>query len=243
MTLPTPKTLEEALLVIAQLVQYINELEARLSKNSHNSSKPPSSDGLSKPPRTQSLREPSSRPPGGQTGHPGKHLSLVDNPDEVIRHSVSHCQHCGRSLKDVAGEMERRQVRDIPPFNVRITEHQIEVKGCPDCNHQSRAALPAGVSGVTSYGPRLQSLALYFMHYQFIPYERCREMFLDLFSMPLSVGTLWEINQRADKNVAPTYQKICQQISQAEVAHFDETGINVGKKLHWLHVVSTKQLT
>lgn len=244
MTFPEkPKTLEEAWAIIVALVQQINELEARLNKDSHNSSKPPSSDGLNKPLRTQSLRETSSRPPGGQTGHPGKHLALVNTPNQVVRHFVSRCRCCHQSLKNISGAMERRQVFDLPPFTVWITEHQAEVKQCPHCGQENRATFPAGVSGVTSYGPRLQSIALYLMHQQFIPYERCREMFRDLFSLPLSAGTLWEINQRVDKKLVGICEEIKNRISQAKLAHFDETGMSVNGKLHWLHTASTSQLT
>lgn len=243
MTLPKPKTFEEALQVIASLVQYINELEARLDKNSRNSSKPPSSDGLAKPPRTQSLREPSSRNPGAQPGHPGEHLALTDNPNEIIRHPTTHCQYCHHSLEDVAGAVERRQVFELPPIKVRITEHQAEVKHCPYCGQENRAKFPAGVLGVTSYGPRLQAIALYLLHQQFIPYERCREMFQDLFALPLSAGTLWQITRRADKKLADVQQEIKDGISQAGLAHFDETGMRVEGKLHWLHTASTQHLT
>ncbi|MFH1541568.1 MAG: IS66 family transposase [bacterium] len=243
MTSPRPKTLEEAWQVIDKLVQHINDLESKLNKNSRNSSKPPSSDGLAKPPRTQSLREPSSRNPGAQPGHPGKHLALVDKPDEIIHHPTTHCQHCHRSLKKIAGKIERRQVFDIPPFDIWITEYQAEVKECPNCGKESRAKFPKEVLGVTSYGPRLQSIALYLMNQQFIPYERCREMFQDLFSLPLSGGTLWQIARRTDKKLTGVYQEIKDQISQAELAHFDETGMRVNGKGHWLHTASTEFFT
>src|SRR3989339_797344 len=216
MTSPRPKTLEEAWIVIDKLVERINELEAWLNKNSRNSSKPPSSDGLAKPPRTQSLREPSDRNPGAQPGHPGKHLALVDNPDEIIRRSVDHCQHCHQSLKDILGKIERRQVFDIPPLDISITEYQSEVKECPHCGKETRAKFPKGLLGVTSYGQRLQSIALYLMNQQFIPYERCREVFQDLFSLPLSAGTLWQVTCRTDKNLAGGDQEIKEQISQQE---------------------------
>ncbi|MFH1362460.1 MAG: DUF6444 domain-containing protein, partial [bacterium] len=104
----------------------INELEARLNKNSRNSSKPPGSDGLAKPPRTQSLREPSSRNPGAQQGHEGKHLALIDNPNKILRCQTTHCRHCHGSLKNVVGAIERRQVFDLPPFDVFVTEYQSE---------------------------------------------------------------------------------------------------------------------
>ena len=141
MTLPPkPKTLDEAWTIIVTLVQQnneltqeIKELKAKLNKNSRNSSKPPSSDGLAKPPQTQSLRKSSDRNPGGQPGHPGKHLALVDNPNEIVRYSADHCQQCHRSLQNVRGKMERRQVFDLPPFELLITEHQAEVKECPHC--------------------------------------------------------------------------------------------------------------
>jgi len=243
MTSPRPKTLEEAWQVIDKLVEHINDLEAKLNKNSRNSSKPPSSDGLAKPLRTQSLREPSSRNPGAQPGHQGKHLALVDNPDEIIRHQTTLCQHCHRSLKKIIGTIERRQVFDIPPFNVWVKEYQAEVKQCPDCGKETRAKFPQGVLGVTSYGPRLQSIALYLMNQQFIPYDRCREMFQDLFSLPLSSGTLWQITRRVDKKLMGVYQEIKDRISQAGLAHFDETGMRVNGKGHWLHTASTEFLT
>ena len=243
MTEPKPKTLEEAQQVIGKLVDYINELEARLNKNSRNSSKPPSSDGLAKPPRTQSLRESSSRKPGAQPGHEGKHLALTDNPNEVIKFQTTHCQYCHCSLKNVTGTIERRQVFDIPPLDILVTEYQAEVKECPDCGKETRAKFPEGVLGVTSYGPRLQSIALYLMNQQLIPYERCQEMFHDLFSLPLSTGTLWRITRRTNENLTGIEQEIKDQICQAELAHFDETGMRVNGKGHWLHVASTGSLT
>ena len=244
MTLPQkPKTVDEAWAIIVALVEYINNLEARLNKNSHNSSKPPSSDGLAKPPRTQSLREPSSRNPGAQPGHEGKHLALVNNPDEVIRHQTTHCQHCHHSLKDISGRVERRQVFDLPPVEVWVTEHQAEVKQCPHCGRESRAKFPEGLLGVASYGPRLQAIALYLMNQQFIPYERCREIFQDLFSLPLSAGTLWQITCRTDRNLTGIDREIKDQISQSKLAHFDETGMRVNGKGHWLHVASTELFT
>lgn len=251
MTLPRkPETLDEAWQIIIMLVDRnnalearIKELEGRLEKNSRNSSKPPSSDGLTKAPRTQSLREPTDRKPGGQPGHPGQHLALADNPDEIVRYSVSHCQRCRRSLEKVADSVERRQVFDLPPISIFVTEHQAEVKSCPHCGQENRADFPAEVSGVASYGPRLQAVALYFMHQQFVPYERCREIFRDLFSLPLSAGTLWDINRRVDARLIEVYQVIKRQISLAGVAHFDETGMGVGGKLHWLHAASTRNLT
>lgn len=79
--------------LIAQLNQTIQELKEQLSKNSKNSSKPPSSDGLKKP-SPKSLRKPSGKKAGGQAGHPGTHLAVIADSDYVIGHMPSACEGC-----------------------------------------------------------------------------------------------------------------------------------------------------
>ena len=118
----TTPTLESLLAIIEaqaetikQLQAKIADLEKRLNKNSRNSSKPPSSDGLSKPPRTTSLREKGRNKSGGQLGHKGETLKQVACPDVVITHSISHCPDCGNELSsNLTGEI-CRQIFDIPP--------------------------------------------------------------------------------------------------------------------------------
>src|SRR5258708_19329583 len=75
----------------------VQSLEDQLSKNSQNSSKPPSSDGLNKP-SPKSLRQRSGKPSGGQKGHTGSRLEPVDKPDQKALHPVSACQHCQADL-------------------------------------------------------------------------------------------------------------------------------------------------
>lgn len=74
---------------IAALLVRVQELEARLAKDRHNSSKPPSSDGLKR--KTKSLRAKSGKKPGGQVGHRGETLHLVATPDEVVEHRPVVC--------------------------------------------------------------------------------------------------------------------------------------------------------
>src|SRR5579884_2693873 len=83
---------------IAVLKARVAELERRLGLDSSNSGKPPSSDGLKKPPRTQSLREPSGKKPGGQKGHKGETLRQVAEPDRVVNHFPSSCAACGATV-------------------------------------------------------------------------------------------------------------------------------------------------
>src|SRR5450756_615942 len=117
-------------------------LKARLGTDSHNSSKPPSSDGPGVKPRPKSLRVASGHPSGGQPGHPGHTLRLTANPDAVELHAPCACRACGRSLVGVAPQrVERRQVVDLPPIKVQVVgwnassilEHQSPTVRCPDC--------------------------------------------------------------------------------------------------------------
>lgn len=152
---------EQAAIIAAQATK-IEVLEKRLGKNSRNSSKPPSSDGLSKAPRTGSLREKGKNKSGGQPGHPGTTLKQVSHPDAIERHELTCCPTCEGNLKDrEALWLIKRQVFDIPPPKITITEHQAEVKCCPHCQERVRAVFPQGVEAPVQYGEVIQSWAVY----------------------------------------------------------------------------------
>ena len=130
---------------IERLEERMKLLEDRLSMNSRNSSKPPSSDGLKKPPAPKSLRGKSGRKPGGQHGHPGTTLEQTSDPDVVVRHIPDRCS-CGCSLEAEAGEVVRRhQVFEIPEKPVLVTEHQVFRKRCPRCGRNVEGSLPGEV--------------------------------------------------------------------------------------------------
>jgi len=124
----------ELIQAIGILAQRVQELEDRVAKNSNNSSKPPSSDGLSKPKRTRSLRQSSGKKSGAQEGHTGHRLEMVKKPDRVKQYPVKECLQCHASLEKVSVErVERRQEYELPPIRLIVTEHQAEVKCCPQC--------------------------------------------------------------------------------------------------------------
>jgi transposase len=133
----------------------IAELEARLKQNSRNSSQPPSSEGLTKPPRPRSLRKKTGRKPGGQDGHEGTTLAQVARPDRQVRHEPGCCSRCGAALAGlpVTG-VERRQVFDLPPVKVMVTEHQLIERECA-CGRRTKAAPPEGAQAPACYGPRI----------------------------------------------------------------------------------------
>jgi hypothetical protein len=171
---------EAAATLIENLYATIEKLEARvkilvgkISKDSHNSHKPPSSDGIqikekNKNQRTKSLRKKFDKKPGGQYGHEGKTLEMVSNPDIVKRIQLCKCEKCrknlqGRKIKDIL----RRQVFDIKKIEMEVTEYQSEIIEC-DCGHINTASFPDGVTHKTQYGPYLNSFAVFFSNYQLI---------------------------------------------------------------------------
>lgn len=229
---------------LQRLRERVQALEEQLAQNSENSHKPPSSDGLKKRPRSTSLRQKSGKKRGGQEGHSGTTLRQVENPDRIQVHRVDRCEHCDSSLAKVpATQHEKRQVFDLPPRLVEVTEHQAEIKICPYCQESTRAAFPKEVTRQAEYGSRMKAVALYLIDQQLLPYERTAELFRDLLGQPVAVGTLANWQPLCSEKLAPIVQANKDQLVNAEVIHLDETGMRTNGKLHWLHTVSTAERT
>ena len=162
---------------VQEQAEIIQTLQDQLAKNSGNSGKPPSSDGLKKLPRTRSLRQKTGRKPGGQKGHEGHTLEMRENPEHIERHTVEKCLHCQTdlSLTPSAG-FTRRQVFDVPEVQIEVTEHQAEIKDCPACQKTVQATFPKGVTQPVQYGSRIRSQASYLNTYHFIPFARTSQI-------------------------------------------------------------------
>jgi transposase len=219
-------TFEEQL---ALLTLRLKELEDRLGKDSHNSHKPPTKTG---------------RHPGGQKGHPGRNLAFAERPDAIVEHAPKQCACCGLDLTLLCGEEdERRQVFDLPPLRLLVTEHRTRRKVCPDCGHTNQATFPPEVSQPVQYGARVKALGVYLASYQLLPYGRIASLFADLFDAPLSPGTLFAAQQDASSRLSGALACIKTALIGAQVVDFDETGLRILGSLHWLHSASTPSLT
>jgi hypothetical protein len=222
------------------LEKRVKELESRLSKNSGNSSKPPSSDGYKK--TIKNNREKSNKKQGAQEGHEGTTLQMVETPDKVVKHKAEGiCSGCGKDLKRSAlKNVQSRQVFDLPEKLIEVTEHQVEVRQC-SCGmvHEADCA----VKGNVQYGEKIKSLMVYLNQYQLIPFNRLQQLSEDCFGMSMSDRVLGESNQLCYENLEQTETDIKQQIIQSEVMHNDETGMRCEGKTKWIHTSSTKLYT
>ncbi|MDQ2907075.1 MAG: IS66 family transposase, partial [Chloroflexota bacterium] len=220
----------------------IKDLEDRLNKDSRTSSKPPSSDGLARPPRRS--HHPSGKHPGGQPGHAGHTLSMVEPPEEVVHHRPAGCSHCGEDLSGVPGiVVERRHVLDVPEMRLRAQEHHLEAIGCPTCQRTSLGSFPTTVSAPVQYGPHLQALAVYLHQGQLLPTARTCEALAAICGCQLSEATVLSWSELAAERLAPTVERIAELIAASSLQHGDETGIRIYGMLHWLHVNCTPFLT
>jgi transposase len=226
---------------VARLNTQIAELKALLGQNSRNSSRPPSTDVFTRP---KSLRGKGEKPPGGQKGHPGCTLRQVEVPDHVIDHKVVVCDKCGASLVDVPMTgVEKRQVFEVPPMKILVTEHRAEIKQCPCCQEYTRARFPGNVLYPVQYGEYLKAFVVYLLIFQFVPYDRIEELFRDLFNHTISKGTLVHIVKSCHERLASVEDIIHRLLEDANVVHVDETGFRATGRRQWLHVASTRLVT
>jgi transposase len=226
---------------IAALQLQVADVQSRLNKNSRNSSKPPSSDGLNKP-APKSLRVAGENTTGGQKGHPGRTLSQATEPDKVVVHGVpDQCQSCDRKLP-FAYVSETRQVFELPVLQFEVTEHHVMQSIC-SCGHVHTAEFPSGVNASVQYGPRAQAAMVHLNQNHAVSVQRTAALMKDFFGLPVSQATVIKAGVASAAILKPTAEAIGQAAVNAEVLHADETGLRVAKKLHWLHVLATHTLT
>lgn len=226
---PALRSTSELMILIIKL------LVGRLGLNSRNSSKPPSSD----PNRIKTSNKKTGRKPGGQKGRVGKTLEKIEDPDKIEVLKVDRRKIPAGQYREVGHKT--RQVFDIKILRV-VTEYQAQVLE----DKQGRrfvADFPQGVTKAVQYGLAAKAYSVCMSRFQLIPYKRIEEHFADQLNLPISAGTICRFNQEAGNLLADFDQKIRDRLAGEAVVHADETGINIGGKLHWLHCVSNGSWT
>jgi len=243
-----PEALVDIVLALQEqvqiLTQRVNQLEEQINKNSRNSSKPPSSDGLKKPkPKPKSLRKPSGKKCGGQKGHKGHTLEQAENPDHVIPLSVTSCSCCADLSSTPVSSYDCRQVFELPEPKLEVIEYKSEIKICPQCGKTAKAPFPEGVNAPVQYGSRFRAMLVYMQNQHLIPADRLKQMVYDFYGASISVATIIGASSRSYINLAPFEESLVEALIDSKVLHADESGVRTVKKLYWLHSASTELLT
>jgi transposase len=215
-------------------------LKARLNLDSHNSSKPPSSDGLHKNPAFP--REKGGKQ-GGQKNHFGRTLEMVQNADQIIVCKPEMCS-CGGDLShEPTTILSHRQEFDLPIPRLEVIEYQLAQIVCPKCGLIHQGEYPKWINAPVQYGNKVKALAVLLNNDYKLPFKKIQSLFGDLYGYSINEGTIATANQTCYKNLAQTETAIQDNIIASMTAHSDESGIRCQGKLHWLHVASTTLYT
>lgn len=224
----------------AALRAEIDQLNARLHLDSHNSHKPPSSDGLHKKPAFP--REKGAKQ-GGQQGHEGHTLEMAKNPDHIIMCKPDKC-NCGQELsREPVSILARRQVFDLPEPRLEITEYHVARVVCPRCGQSHTGQFPSGVNAPTQYGTGVKALATLLSCEYKLPFKKIQTLFEDMYGYPLNVSTIIGANTTCYNALAATETVIQEKIIRCPVVNSDETGVRCQGGPHWLHVATTSLFT
>ena len=223
------------------LQEQVRMLEERLNQTSQNSSRPPASD----PPQSQRPRRSrGQRRRGGQPGHPGHTRSLVpvEAVQEVVVIKPEQCSGCHAPLLGDDPSPFRHQVIEMPPIQPVITEYQWHQLVCPACGKTTRAPWPDGVPSGT-YGPRVQATVGLCTGSYRLAKRTTQQVMADLFGVPMSVGTISQVEQATTKVLAAPVQEARDTVATQTVAHVDETSWRQGHTRAWLWVAVTSLVT
>jgi len=227
----------------AELKAEVSDLRARLDSNSHNSNKPPSSDGYKKQTIKPALPKDKGSNQGGQKGHKGHTLQQVESPDKIVACTPGICT-CGHEFKkDQLILAEKRQVFDIPQPKLEITEYQIFKVCCPVCGQEQKGIAPEGVNAPAQYGNKVKAFAVLLnVHYK-LPFKKIQLLFSDLFGYPINESTISLAGEKCYEKLEESERIIRSKIVAENVVHADETGLRTAGKLHWLHTATTRLYT
>lgn len=218
----------------------VAHLEGIISKDSHNSSKPPSSDSYKKKTITNQRRQ-SGKNVGGQSGHKSTRKELFSEPDKRYYHMPIGCTCGAEHWEEMPCEVYQKV--DLPVMKLQVTEHRKIRYQCNKCGEILEGISPEIGGNKIQYGDGVKSLAVYLNQYQLIPYHRMKEFFSDLFSSDISVGSLVNFVKQGGLKLESFKEQVHEKLSISNVLHSDETGVRVAGRTNWVHVVSNEVLT
>jgi len=217
------------------MILIITLLANRLNLNSTNSSKPPSSD----PNRKKQPKRKTGKKSGGQKGHVGSTLKKVDDPDKVELIKIDRSALPPGKYRQVG--FDTRQVFDIDISRV-VTEYRAQILE-DDNGNRFVASFPENVTKAVQYGTGLKAHSVYMSQFQLVPYNRIQDHFADQLHIPISEGSIFNFNKEAYRLLIDFESRAKDELATSNVAHADETGINIGGKGHWLHCLSNDSWT
>lgn len=241
----TIDTLERGLLMAHARIR---ELERRIGLNSRNSSLPPSQDppGVDRPsPKTPKKK----RRKGGQPGHRAHHRSLL--PPERVDHTVDHwpsaCAHCQTPLPAGVVEIgvpEQRQMLELPPIRVEVTEHRLHHVRCPVCRKVTGAVPPAGIGPGTTFGSRLTALSATLTVRLRASRRNLHAVLGDLLDVPAPCpAQIQKLLFEVSRSTLPAYREARRALRHSPAIHVDETGWRCKGERYWLWTGATKRLS
>jgi hypothetical protein len=227
---------------VGKLNVQIAELKAQINANSRNSSKPPSTDGLSKP-NAKSLREKTGRKPGGQKGHKGHGLKIEREPDEVVRVEPIACPGCGYDLHGINSVgIDVKYVYDVQ-IEMKLTRYEIYQTQCPACGKTVAGKEPEGCNGTLNYGNTIRALAVVLTQYACVGIDKTRKILRDLLGVPISGGTIKNIMRQLAGKSGESIHEIKANLHLSPTLNVDETGGRIAGKTQWFHVASNSKYT
>ena len=233
---------------IIDLQETIKEQRRQLNMDSHNSSKPPSSDGYKKPNKDRSLRTKTGRKPGGQKGHSGANMKVPHEPDEVKEHHPDKCMTCPHFASCVAnGKVfecgEKRYVVEAV-VSTKVIEHQsLKAVACPYSESKLKGDFPEEVKANVQYGDTFTAMAGLLSTFGAVSTDRIQTIIDGMFSVSLSEGTICSMVEKCGQKVTPIVEKIKEILTGASVVNFDETGVRVEGSTQWVHNSSNDKYT
>ena len=231
--------LEETTAELEKAKARIKELEEMLHKDSHNSSKPPSTDGYEKP-SPKSQRKKSGKKAGGQTGHKGHHMEL-GNVDRVEPIYPKHCANCPH--RENCANLKVHKSCYVVDMEIKTTTVKYQMMECNCGGVHEIAAPPAGIKGTVTYGNHLKALVCVLSTKGMGAMQNLCEIIKGLTGIKLSVGTVSNMLHSAAEMAKPIVDNFPQKLLQKPVVHCDETGLRVNGKLYYVHVICTPGLT